>query len=201
MQATGDVSDELRRNSSKRNSSDGDSACSREHTTDGGRPALQGTAAAAPNAATTAAAVAAELQTDPFAAWRVAQGLAAANNAAARAGWAAAGRLPIAALINASAVGGGAAVSGENAGTVPAAFAFPLANGVGHPPAPWTGYGTSLLNGGHNGASPSIRQCCTPPHDMLTGGQNELAHRAEGCGTTSAFAASHSCYWYLLRDL
>ena len=146
VQAADDASDGLRRDSGKRNSSDGDSACSREHATD--CRTLQG-AVAAPSAAINAAAAVANevVATDPFAAYRLAQGLAAANNAAAQAGWAAAaGGLPIAALLTA---GAGAASSGGNGATaMPGPFALPLVNGGLHPAAAWTGYGTSLLNAG-----------------------------------------------------
>ncbi len=172
MQASADdARDELRGDSGKRNSSDGDSACSREHAADGRAP-VQGAAAVAPLAAmnaTTAAAVANGLAaTDPFAAWRIAQGLAAANNATARARWATAGGgLPIAALLTA---GSGAAASGDNGGAaMPGSFPLPLANGGVHPAAAWNGYGASLLNGGLNGetccspcwASPTHMACCT----------------------------------------
>ncbi len=159
MQATADdASDELRRDSGKRNSSDGDSACSREHAADG-RASVQGAAAVAPIAATnatTAAAVANGLAaTDPFAAWRIAQGLAAANNATARARWAAAaGGLPIVALLTAGS--GAAAARGDTGGAAMAgSLPLPLANPGA---AVWNGYGASLLNGGLNGEAP--RQFC-----------------------------------------
>ena len=158
MQTTADdASDELRRNSGKRNSSDGDSACSREHAADGSAP-VQAAAAVAPGVATTAGAVANGLAaTDPFAAWRIAQGLAAANNATARAHWAAGG-LPIAALLTA---GSGAAASGDNGGPAMAGpFPLPLAN----PAAAWNGYGAQLLNGGHNGEEHRSRHGPSPTH-------------------------------------
>ena len=152
VQATEDGSDELRRNSNKRNTSDGHSACSREHAADGGGPSQGNVSAPDAEATAAEAAVAAELGTDPFAAWRVAQGLATANNDAARAaGWAAAARLPVAALLKASA--GAAMASEDNTGAVAGSFAFPLANRAAHPPAAWSGYGASLLNGSLTGKS------------------------------------------------
>jgi hypothetical protein len=141
-QATEDGSDELRRSSGRRCTSDGDSACSREHAADVRVP--QGGTAAAAAAAAVAAAAAAEFSTDPLAAMRVVQGLAAANH---RAGWEAASQLPIAALLSVPPVGGGRAPGGEVGGTMPASFVFPLAN----PQAPWSGYSASLHSGGVDG--------------------------------------------------
>ena len=150
-QATEDGSDELRRSSGRRCTSDGDSACSREHAADVRVP--QGTAAAA--AAAVAAAAAADFSTDPFAAMRVVQGLAAAHN---RAGWAAASQLPIAALLSVPPVVGG----GDAGGTVPASFAFPMANGQ----ALWSSYSASLHSTGIGGELVCIAAGCLSLNEM-----------------------------------